>query len=211
MFSFIKKLSIDDRRILYTCFFAFFCNGSLALVQGSALPDMKAAYGLSDSLSGVFLSAHSVGNLIAGFISGILPLYLGRKRSVMLMSSMAFLGFLMMILWGNPVWLFLGFVGTGLGRGGVANFDNQMVNRLSGGSPSATNLLHSCFAVGAILTPVLYLVVARLGSFRAGLAVVVVFGCISLFTLSRMQLADDRPSAQDQTNKSMVFLKNPFF
>ena len=211
MFSFIKKLGSNDRRILYTCFFAFFCNGSLALMQGSALPDMKLAYGLSDTVSGLFLSAHSIGNLIAGFISGLLPLYLGRKRSVIMMSSLAFIGFLMMILWGNPVWLFLGFVGTGLGRGAVTNFDNQMVNKLSNGSPIATNLLNSSFAIGAILTPMLYYVAARVGGFRAGLAVVIVFGCISLFNLSRLNLEDDHPSRANKANKSMIFLKNPSF
>ena len=98
MFAFIGKLQERERRVLYTCFFAFFCNGALALTQGSALPDLKAAYGLSDTISGIFLSAHSIGNLIAALISGLLPLYLGRKRSVLLMSALAFLGFFMMIL-----------------------------------------------------------------------------------------------------------------
>ena len=46
MFSFIKKLGKNERAILYTCFFAFFCNGSLSLMMGSAMPDLKAAYGL---------------------------------------------------------------------------------------------------------------------------------------------------------------------
>ena len=211
MFSFIKKLGSNDRRILYACFFAFFCNGSLALMQGSAMPDMKLAYGLSDTVSGLFLSAHSIGNLIAGFISGLLPLYLGRKRSVIMMSSLAFIGFLMMILWGNPVWLFLGFVGTGLGRGAVTNFSNQTANKLSNGSPIATNLLHSSFAIGAILTPLLYYAASRIGGFRAGLTVVIVFGCISLFNLSRLKLDDDHPSRANKANKSMIFLRNPSF
>ena len=211
MFSFIKKLDPRGRRLLYTCFFAFFCNGAVALTQGSALPDMKAAYGLSDTVSGLFLSAHSIGNLISGFIVGLLPLYLGRKRSVILLSSLAFIGFAMMCISGNPVWMFLAFVGTGLGRGAVTNFANQRANMLSGGSPIATNLLHSSFAIGAILTPMLYLVASRLGGFRAGLSVVVVMGCISLFNLSRMQLEDDRPSRKDKTNSTFVFLKNPSF
>ena len=211
MFSFIRKLQERERRVLYTCFFAFFCNGALALTQGSALPDLKAAYGLSDTVSGIFLSAHSIGNLIAALISGLLPLYLGRKRSVLLMSALAFLGFFMMILWGNPVWLFLGFVGSGLGRGSVTNFSNQTVNQLSGGSPVATNLLHACFAIGAILTPMLYLLASRLAGFRAGLGVVVALGCISLVNLSRMRLADDRPSRTDKVNSTLVFLKNPSF
>lgn len=77
MFSFIKKLDGRSRTLLYACFFAFFCNGALTLTMGSAIPDLKATYGLNDTISGLFLSAHSAGNLVAGFVSGLVPLYLG--------------------------------------------------------------------------------------------------------------------------------------
>ena len=52
MFSFIKKLDRQDKQALFTCFFAFFCNGTLALMMGSVMPDLKAAYNLSDTTSG---------------------------------------------------------------------------------------------------------------------------------------------------------------
>lgn len=88
MFSFLKKLDRSGKELLATCFFAFFCNGSLSLMLGSAMPDLKATYGLSDSLSGIFLSAHSAGNLIAGLISGLVPLWLGQRKSILLLSSL---------------------------------------------------------------------------------------------------------------------------
>ncbi len=211
MFSFIHKLNTKERILLITCFFAFFGNGSLSLCMGSAMPHLKEAYGLSDTVSGLFLSAHSAGNLVASFISGLIPLYLGRKRSILMLASLGAIGFVMMMLWGNPVWLFMAFVCTGLGRGSVTNFSNHRVNILSGGSPIATNMLHSSFAIGAILTPMLYLVFSRMAGFRAGLMVVVVIIAISLMNLSRMRLPDDRPDRKDKTNSTMVFLKNPSF
>ncbi|MBE5803716.1 MAG: MFS transporter [Clostridiales bacterium] len=211
MFSFIKNMSRAQRALLFTCFFAFFCNGSTSLVLGAALPDLKAAYSLSETVSGFFLSAHSAGNLIAGFISGLVPLWLGQRRSIVLLASLACIGLLMMILWGNPVWLLVAFLFTGMGRGSVTNFDNRMVNLLSGGSPAASNLLHCSFAIGAITTPLIFLFLSTKVSWQAGLAYVIICVGISVFRFSRMRLENDMPDRRDKTNSTMSFLKNPAF
>ncbi|MBQ8200274.1 MAG: MFS transporter [Clostridia bacterium] len=211
MFSFIKKLDKHDKHALFACFFAFFCNGTLSLMMGSVMPDLKAAYNLSDAASGVFISAHSAGNLVAGLVSGLVPLWLGQKRSIVVLSALAFIGYAMMTIAGWPAWLFLAFLLVGFGRGSVSNFDNRMVNQLSGGSPAASNLLHSCFAVGAILTPLVFLTLRNSFSWQIGVGYVLVLGVISLFNLGRMQLKNDRPSPKDKTNSTLVFLKNPSF
>ena len=211
MFSFIKKLDRHDKQALFTCFFAFFCNGTLSLMMGSVMPDLKAAYSLSDTTSGLFISAHSAGNLIAGLISGLIPLWLGQKRSIIVLSSLAFIGYLMMTIAGWPAWLFLAFLLIGFGRGSVSNFDNRMVNQLSGGSPAASNLLHSCFAVGAILTPLVFLALRNAFSWKIGVGYVILLGCVSLSCMACMRLKNDRPSPRDKQNSTLVFLKNPSF
>ncbi len=211
MFSFFKKLDKKEKQVLFTCFFAFFGNGTLSLMMGSVMPDLKAAYGLSDTVSGVFLSAHSAGNLIAGLISGLVPLWLGQKRSILTLSVLGFIGYGMMMLGGWPAWLFLAFLLVGFGRGSVTNFDNRMVNQLSGGSPAASNLLHASFAVGAILTPLMFLFLRDRFSWQIGLCYVLVIGCVSLFNMSRMQLKNDRPDRSDRQNSTLVFLRNPSF
>ncbi len=211
MFSFIRRLDKPARALLYTCFFAFYCNGSLALIMGSAMPDLKAVYGLTDTVSGIFLSAHSAGNLIAGFISGLVPLWLGQRKSIMLLASLGFIGFAMMLLFGNPVWLFVSFLFTGLGRGSTTQFGNRTVNMLSGGSPIASNLLHSSFALGAILMPLIFLGLRTLIGWQAGLVYLILCGVVSIFNLSRMRLEKDIPDRADKTNRSFAFLKNPSF
>lgn len=211
MFSFLRKLDKQGKILLATCFFAFFSNGSLALMMGSVMPDLKSAYGLSDTVSGLFLSAHSAGNLIAGFISGLVPLWLGQRKSIMLLASLGAVGFLMMVLWGNPIWLFVAFLFTGMGRGSVTNFDNRMVNLLSGGSPAATNLLHSSFAIGAILTPMVFLGLRTGVSWQVGLSYVIVLCAVSVWNFSRMRLKNDMPDRKDKVNSTMAFMKNPSF
>ena len=211
MFSFFKKLDKHSRSIILICYFSFFCNGAFSLIIGSAMPDLKAAYGISDTASGLLLSAHSIGNLIAGFVSALIPLFLGERKAIMALSSLAVIGFVMMILWGNPVWLFLAFILTGFTRGSVTNFDNRTINRITDGSGSAANCLHASFALGAILSPMIFLGLSRAISWRAALLSMVVFLCISIFNLSRMRLDNEYPDRKDKANRSFVFLRNPSY
>ncbi|MDO5436429.1 MAG: MFS transporter [Clostridia bacterium] len=211
MFRFWKEMDKSRRSLLLICYFAFFCNGSVALIMGSVMPDLKAAYSLNDTLSGLFISAHSIGNMAAGFLSGLVPLYLGERRSIILLSGLAFLGLLMMLFFGDPVWLFIAFVLTGFGRGSVTSFNNRTVNRITDGSPAASNLLHGAFAIGAILTPVVFLFLSNAISWQAGVLAVVVCGSISLINFSRMKLEKEYPDRKDKTNSTLRFLKNPSF
>ena len=199
------------RRLLLTCFYAFFCSGMVSLMLGSAMPDLKRSWGLSDSFSGVLLSAHSIGNMVAGFVSGIVPFWLGRRRSIALLASLAFLGMALMAVTGIPGLLFAAFVLTGVGRGSVTNFNNHTVNVLTDGSPAASNILHACFAVGAITAPMAFLLLSRVAAWQAGLFFVVLCGVAAVFLFSRSQVPDDRPDRKQKEARTMAFLKEPAF
>ena len=100
------------------------------MILGSLLPLISNEYGLNNTVSGGLISAHQSGNLIAGFIAGILPVYLGRKKAILFLCSFVVVGFLIMILTGNPVLLILGFLFTGLSRGSISNFNNSSKSRI---------------------------------------------------------------------------------
>ena len=211
MFEFIKKLNRAQRTLLFACFYAFFCNGLLALTQGSMMPDMKVAYGLSDTAGGLMLSAHSIGNLAAGFLSGVAGVYLGRKRTVILLSSLAFIGMLLIALFGLPGVLFLAFVLTGVGRGSVSNFNNATVNAITGGSASASNLLHAVFAIGAITAPMAFLALHSLIGWRAGVLFVAICGTISVLNLTRVSVPNDAPAVRAGRSGGFGFMRDPAF
>lgn len=208
MRSYLKNLPDNTRKIIATCFIAFFFNGTLSMMIGSLLPDLKAAYGLSDTQIGLMLSGHSAGNLIASLLSGLVPLWLGRRRSITLLSAASALGFSMMLVSGNPVWLILAFAFSGIGRGSVGNFNNYTINTATGGSPTASNLLHSFFAVGAIGAPLLFLLAVHVDGWQAAVVLVAVIGTVVSFAFSRLRLPQDRPDRRDQTQKSLIFLQN---
>lgn len=211
--SFYTDLDKESRYILTCCFFVFAVNGLYAMILGSLLPLISNEYGLNNTISGALLSAHQVGNLISGFIAGILPVYLGRKKSIIFLCSFVIVGFTFMILTGNPVILILGFLFTGLSRGSISNFNNAVVNEVSNSSSSALNFLHSIFAVGALLAPFLVIgstLIAGDTGWKISALVIIVLAIVSIILFSRMKLEDTTETLK-KGKISYVFLKNKYF
>jgi len=206
----MHNLTRPQRTLLYACFYAFFCNGLIALMQGSMMPDMKAAYGLTDTMGGLMLSAHSIGNLAAGFLSGVVGVWLGRKKTAIMLSSLAFIGMLLIALFGAPGILFIAFILTGVGRGSISNFNNGTVNAITGGSATASNLLHAVFATGAIVTPMAFLVLKGAFGWKAGPVFVTICGTISVLNLTRVTVENDKPARKDSA-RDFSFMKDPVF
>jgi len=214
--SFYTQLGKNERYILICCFFVFSVNGLYSMILGSLLPIISDEYGLNNTMSGVLLSAHQVGNLIAGFIAGVLPLYLGRKKSIMFLCSFVIMGFSIMILTGDPILLILGFLFTGLSRGSISNFNNTIVNEVSNSSPAALNFLHSIFAVGALSAPFLVILCTNMvgeKGWKIAAGVIIILAIISIFLFSKMQI-DNVPKDTENTIKvkiSYEFLKDKYY
>ena len=208
--SFYSQLDTSEKYIMICCFFMFAVNGLYAMSLGSLLPLISAEYGLSNTVSGALISAHQAGNLAAGFLAGLLPLYIGRKRALLFLSSFVIFGFIIMVLTGNPIWLIIGFLFTGISRGSISNFNNAIVNEVSGGSMSALNFLHSIFAVGALLAPfMIILSTGAAGDDGWKIAALIIAGFVSLSVLlfSRADIKDVA-IGEKKEKLSYKFLKN---
>lgn len=208
-----KELSASDRYILLCCYFIFFINGFYAMVFGAIIPLISTEYQLSDTVSGLLLSGHQLGNLIAGLVAGILPVYYGRKKSILFLSSFVMLGFFLMIITGNPLLLISAFFFTGISRGSISNFNNKTVNDISHSDPAALNLLHSTFAVGALISPFLVVGAGRwFGAtgwkWVAGLIIGLIL--ISQVMFSKMDV-NEEVEATSQKVKDYSFFKDPLF
>ena len=145
----------EQSRLLRCVLFAFFVSGMTAQPLGSFVPFLRQSYGLSYDFSGLLLSCQSVGNLIAVAVAGILPVYLGRRRAVLATAVWMAVGYLIFAAGvGAHALLAAACVMIGVARGGNSNFSNTMVSTLPGGRAArGYNLLHGCFAVGALLSP----------------------------------------------------------
>ncbi|WP_321384378.1 MFS transporter [uncultured Enterococcus sp.] len=213
--SFYQELSETNKYIIRCCFFIFFVNGLYAMIFGSILPLLSEAYGLNDTVSGMLISSHQAGNLLAGLLAGILPVYLGRKNAILFLSSFVIIGFLLIAITGQPWLLLVAFFFTGISRGSISNFNNKTVNDVSDSSPAALNFLHSLFAIGAFLAPFLVILSTVLfGShgWQVSCLVIILLILVSQWMFSKMPIEEDKPQHSNATKKSSyAFFKDKLF
>ena len=205
----------QQRRLLRNVLFAFFISGAASQPLGSFIPFLRETYGFSYDLSGVLLSCQSVGNLISVLVAGVLPVYLGRRRSVLITAVwMAVAYFIFAAGLGAAPLLIAACLMTGIARGGNANFSNCMISTLPGDQATrGYNLLHGSFAVGALLSPLLLvLCVSRAPGFGWRLMA----GGLSLLCLIQIALYAKMPLPPEPPHKGIQavdysFLRNKQF
>ncbi len=211
--SFFHSLAPSGRFMVGNLFFMYLIQGIFMILIGSILPMMKEEYSLGYRVGGFLISAHSIGNMITGLVAGLLPLAIGLKRSLLLLNVLPFAGFAITLSSGNPWLLIFALLLTGLGRGAVSNYNNQIISTLSGGSAALLNMLHGFFAIGAVLAPFLVLWVTRRGNegWHTAVWVVIGLGVVSMVTSLFMKM-DSIPCARPAGKESAFgFLKERRF
>ena len=154
----------DDKqkKMLRCVLFAFFVSGAASQPLGSFIPFLRDAYGFSYDLSGILLSCQSAGNVITILITGFLPYYIGRRKTVLVTAGWMAVAYLIFVSGlGSPSLMVIAFLMTGLARGGNSNFSNTVVSTLPGEATArGLNLLHGCFAIGALLSPIFLVMIS---------------------------------------------------
>ena len=200
---FFSSLGKRKLGVVLNLFYAYMSLGLVLIMLGSILPEMKADYALSYQVGGALLSVQSVGYVLAGLLAGYLPFILGIKVSFILIQLSVTLGFIMLLISGNPVWLLIAMFLIGIGKGDITNYNNLLMNIYSEGNAGPLNILHACFAAGAVIAPLIAMVVT-------GWRPAVIIGCVccaaSLAFLLPAGFSDkdletaDAPDAADAEN-----------
>lgn len=145
----------QEQKLIRNVLFTFFVSGAASLLLGNLMPFLREQYELSYASTGFLLSLPSWGNLAAVFLTGYLPTYIGRRKTVLTTAVwMAAAYCLISFGIGGAAALPIAFVMIGVSRGGNSNFSNTMMSTLTGSRAAVGyNLLHGAFAVGAVLSP----------------------------------------------------------
>ena len=105
----------------------------------------------------MLVSLQSVGNLVSVGLMGFLPVFLGRRKSVLIMAVWMAIAYLMYTTgWGGAALLPLLCFAMGITKGGNANFANTMMSTLPGQKAAVGyNLAHGGYAIGVLASPLL--------------------------------------------------------
>ena len=146
-----------ENTLITATMISFGISGACCLALGSLIPFLRATYGLSYDFAGMLVSLQSIGNLAAIGLMGILPTFLGRRRSVLITSFWMGIAYLLFTTgWGGPMLLPAACFLMGIAKGGNANFANTMMSTLPGSKASVGyNLSHGAYAIGALTAPLL--------------------------------------------------------
>lgn len=134
-------------------FFAFFISGICAISSGVVVSLLQELYGFEYGMTGTLLSLMSIGNLVSGFVTGILPEKIGTRMTVMVLTAGYAIGYFGMGLSGLMVLLMIAFFGVGVAKGCAINTCTILVGDNSANRTRGMNLMHSCYALGALLCP----------------------------------------------------------
>ncbi|MCD8075056.1 MAG: MFS transporter [Lachnospiraceae bacterium] len=168
---------------------AFFLSGICAISSSIVVSRLQGSYGFAYGMTGTLLSLMSIGNLIAGFLTGFLPTKIGTRLTVALLTTGYAIGYFAMGLTGWMGILMLAFVLAGLAKGCTINTCTILVGNNSPDRTRGMNVMHACYALGALLCPFFISAAAMAGSFvplfmlaAFGLVLWLVFLCTPLET-----------------------------
>ena len=152
-----------ETALIRATLFVFFVSGASSVLMGTLMPFLRETYDISYAQAGFLLSLPSWGNIASIFITGYLPTYIGRRKTVLLTAVWMAVAFGIVTFGiGGGAALGLACMMIGIARGGNTNFSNTMMSTLPGKkSAIGYNLLHGAFAVGAVLSPLALIACTR--------------------------------------------------
>ena len=143
------------RRWRNTGYVTFFLSGICAISSGIIVSILQGKYGFDYGMTGTMLGLMSIGNMAASFAAGVLPQKIGVKNTVLFLCSGYFLGYFLMAVTGMPGVLMAAFLLVGFAKGGALNNCTILVKDNSADRTRSMNILHACYASGALLCPFL--------------------------------------------------------
>ncbi len=189
-------------------FYCFFISGICSISSGVVVSLLQEQYGFDYGMTGTLLSMMNIGNLIAGFATGILPGKIGMKKTVALLTVGYLVGYGSMAISGWITLLMAAFFLVGMAKGSTINTCTILIGDNSENRTKGMNLMHACYALGALLCPFIISAAGAAGGKTPMLALGVIGSTLWLtFCVTSM----DGKTKEKVKGTDWSFLKSPKF
>lgn len=196
---------------------AFFFSGICAISSGVVVSILQEQYGFSYGMTGTLISLMSIGNLAASFAAGVLPAKIGARNTVLILCSGYTIGYLSMGICGAIPLLMTAFLLLGLAKGCTLNNCTVLVGNNSPDKTKGLNIMHACYACGALLGPVLITAALQVHA-KAPTILLALFG-VAVWTVllaaklpGRVKTADKKNNKKtEQVTEGRTFLRQKKF
>ncbi len=198
-----------DNKFLFTCFYSFFVNGTFILLFGAILSYMIHDYHLTYAQGGFLVSICSIGNLVANFFGGVILNAIGRRKTLISIGVNFLICLLGMIFCSNYILLCMAMFIGGLGWGTNNNAVNVLVSKHIQGKSHYMIVMHSVFAVGAFMTPLVVGFLMSMGfNFRVPIMIVAVLSFLLILLCIKIPLDHVESAVDENKIVGFGFLKN---
>ncbi len=187
----------------------FILSGVLSISTSVIASILRDRYGFDYSLTGTLLAVFNLGTFVIGFAAGFLAAKLGLKKSSLLLAPSYTLGFLLLSFFGTPGILMAGFFLIGACRAMCTNTANVMVGEGAKDKKRALNFLHACYALGALLSPVVINVMSPFGDMWPTLTLALMG--LPLIWIVGTSGISEKPRTAEETKGDLAFMKSPRF
>ena len=146
---------MNDSGIRHRGYAAFAISGICAISSGIVVSLLQDGFGLSYAETGGLLSFMNIGNMLAAFLAGYLPGKIGARATVLTLTLGYMLGYGTIAVSQQVILLMGAFFLVGLAKGTALNRCTVMTGMHTADRSKSLQILHSCYACGALLCPFL--------------------------------------------------------
>lgn len=183
----LQSLSFASKKIIAGSFIIMLAGGYGYTLYGALLPFVIAEHGIDYQQAGMVLSFASFGLIPASLASGPLCRKIGHKPTMVMGLAILVGGAFTVIFATNVAALYTAAFCFGAGHGINNNMTNGLVNDITQRNTSTLNLLHACYSLGCVLTPLTVWICLRTqvgwrGGAWSGVAICVIslFACLAM-------------------------------
>ncbi len=193
--------------------FSYFTIGCMVLTANTVMKSIIQENHWLDSQGAMLITCMSMGNLLMSILGNALMEKTGRRAALMLYSIMLCLSFVLFAAVPAPGLYYAFLFVAGLAWGGINSLSNTVVTEMYDGEASHLNVMHACYAVGAVLFPLLMGFLTMNGaSWRIPVLVVAALGAALAGAAALIRLPERKPTV-DSSGKAVqvAFWREPGF